>query len=142
MPPNHCTGRRPATGASDSAARGIPAQMTAAVPSTGTSAIAPGKSSWSVKVRAATAMAARPIHAARARVRRSRCPGERRQERQQAADPELPRPREGREVGEVVVLAGEDHAVHERGDRGCREHAGDHEHATTAEADAPARAPR
>ena len=74
MPPNHCTGRSPTTGESDSAARGIPAQMTTAVPSTGTSAIAPGKISWSVKVRAATAMAARPTHAARARVRRSRSP--------------------------------------------------------------------
>jgi len=72
--PNHCTGGSAATGASERAARGIPAQITAAVPSTGTSAIAPGKSSWSVKVSAAAAITARPSQVATARVRRSRSP--------------------------------------------------------------------
>ena len=52
----------------------IIAALWLAVPSTGTSAITPGKSSWSVNVSAAAAMAARPSQVARARVRRSRSP--------------------------------------------------------------------
>ena len=133
MPPNHCTGRSPATGASDSAARGVPAQITAAVPSTGTRAIAPGNSSavgerarrdgdrGEADPRGEGARAPQPL------------PHDDGHDGEQAAHAELPGPRERREVREVVVLSGQDHAVHERGHRRDREHRRDERHATTSE---------
>ena len=104
MSPTHCTGRSPAIRAVDHAARGIPAQITAIVPTTGRSTTSPGNTSGTRNDTIGTMMSARPIHDTAARRPSRPFHGTAGHDREDAADAELPGAGEGREVREIVVL--------------------------------------